>query len=90
MEADSHHKGTQRHHHQWFGCADSSFARAAAHANARETPDAASQEDLENMEDQVVGFSVSRGITVDKGEISACQKVISLPSSSGLSTGSLK
>ena len=46
--------------------------RHSSYANARETPDAASQDDIENVEDQVVGFFGSRGITVDKREISAC------------------
>ena len=55
-----------------LGVRHTSYARAAAHENARETPDAAYQEDPENVEDQVVGFFVSRGITVDKREISAC------------------
>ena len=55
-----------------LGVRHSSYARAAAHANARETPDTASQDDLENVEDQVVGLFGSRGNTVDKREISAC------------------
>ena len=55
-----------------LGVRHTSYARAAAHGNARETPDAATQDDLENVEDQVVGFFASKGINVDKREISAC------------------
>ena len=55
-----------------LGVRHTSYARAAAHGNARETPDAATQEDLENVEDQVVRFFASKGINVDKREISAC------------------
>ena len=49
-----------------LGVRHTSYARAAAHGNARETPEATSQED------QVVGFFAGRGITVDKLKISEC------------------
>ena len=49
-----------------------SYARAVSHSNDVETNNTAFEEQIDSVEDQLLGFLGSQGIAIDKTEISAC------------------